>query len=166
MRRDNHRLPLLVGKFQNSPQAATTALLLLKLIQSGPPNIHQWAGIINQPPAPQIVEFKSSDVVVVSDCQAVFVASKDNLVAALFLPSAQVYIIVKNHCPHQCIIVILYCNISLLNLAIFQGKTTGQDLLDNIYKYLNLIETAYFGLRYQDNANQTVSCFIFCISSI
>ena len=76
------------------------------------------------------------------------------------------YIIVKNHCPHQCIIVILYCNISLLNLAIFQGKTTGQDLLDNIYKYLNLIETAYFGLRYQDNANQTVSCFVFCISSM
>jgi len=36
-----------------------------------------------------------------------------------------------------------------------QGKTTGQDLLDNIYKYLNLIETAYFGLRYQDNSNQT-----------
>ena len=70
------------------------------------------------------------------------------------------YIIVKNHCPHQCIIVILYCNISFLNLAIFQGKTTGQDLLDNIYKYLNLIETAYFGLRYQDNANQTVS-FVF-----
>ena len=76
------------------------------------------------------------------------------------------YIIVKNHCPLQCIIVILYCNISLLNLAIFQGKTTGQDLLDNIYKYLNLIETAYFGLRYQDNANQTVSCFVFCISSM
>ena len=39
---------------------------------------------------------------------------------------------------------------------VFQGKTTGQDLLDNIYKYLNLIETAYFGLRYQDNSNQTV----------
>ena len=35
--------------------------------------------------------------------------------------------------------------------------TTGQDLLDNIFKYLNLIETAYFGLRYQDNENQTVS---------
>ena len=47
---DNDRLPLLVGKFQNSPQAAT-ALLLLRLIQSGPPNIHQWAGIINQPRA-------------------------------------------------------------------------------------------------------------------
>ena len=38
-----------------------------------------------------------------------------------------------------------------------QDKTTGQDLLDNIFKYLNLIETAYFGLRYQDNDNQTVS---------
>ena len=35
--------------------------------------------------------------------------------------------------------------------------TTGQDLLDTIFKYLNLIETAYFGLRYQDNENQTVS---------
>ncbi|XP_023322945.1 band 4.1-like protein 4 [Eurytemora carolleeae] len=36
-----------------------------------------------------------------------------------------------------------------------QGRTSGQDLLDNIYKHLNLIETAYFGLRYQDNNNQT-----------
>ena len=36
-------------------------------------------------------------------------------------------------------------------------NTTGQDLLDNVFKYLNLIETAYFGLRYQDNENQTVS---------
>eukprot|EP00093_Oithona_nana_P001089 01089.XXX_3286_102_1 [CDS] Oithona nana genome sequencing. len=34
-------------------------------------------------------------------------------------------------------------------------KTTGQDLLDKVFKYLNLIETAYFGLRYQDNDNQT-----------
>ena len=40
-----------------------------------------------------------------------------------------------------------------------QDKTTGQDLLDNIFKYLNLIETAYFGLRYQDNDNQTVITF-------
>jgi hypothetical protein len=38
-----------------------------------------------------------------------------------------------------------------------QDRTTGQDLLDNIFKYLNLIETAYFGLRYQDSANQTVA---------
>ena len=38
-----------------------------------------------------------------------------------------------------------------------QESTTGQQLLDNIFTYLNLIETAYFGLRYQDNGNQTVS---------
>ena len=38
----------------------------------------------------------------------------------------------------------------------FQGKTTGQDLLDEIFKYINIIERAYFGLRYQDNDNQTV----------
>ncbi len=44
---------------------------------------------------------------------------------------------------------------------VFQGKTTGQDLLDNIYKYLNLLETAYFGLRYQDNSNQTVRYSLF-----
>ncbi len=44
---------------------------------------------------------------------------------------------------------------------LFQGKTTGQDLLDNIYKYLNLLETAYFGLRYQDNSNQTVIYIFF-----
>eukprot|EP00096_Caligus_rogercresseyi_P009441 TRINITY_DN3212_c0_g2_i1.p1 TRINITY_DN3212_c0_g2~~TRINITY_DN3212_c0_g2_i1.p1 ORF type:complete len:821 (+),score=153.89 TRINITY_DN3212_c0_g2_i1:54-2465(+) len=36
-----------------------------------------------------------------------------------------------------------------------QEKTTGQDLMDNVFKYLNLMETAYFGLRYQDNKNQT-----------
>ena len=43
------------------------------------------------------------------------------------------------------------------NSFLFQGRTTGQDLLDFIYKYLNLLETAYFGLRYQDNSNQTVN---------
>ena len=42
-----------------------------------------------------------------------------------------------------------------------QDKTTGQALLDNIFKYLNLIETAYFGLRYQDNDNQTVSYYLY-----
>ena len=39
------------------------------------------------------------------------------------------------------------------------NKTTGQDLLDNIFQHLNLIETAYFGLRYQDSSNQTVMTF-------
>ena len=47
-----------------------------------------------------------------------------------------------------------------------QDKTTGQDLLDNIFKYLNLIETAYFGLRYQDNDNQTVFTYKICLFSI
>ena len=46
-----------------------------------------------------------------------------------------------------------------------QDKTTGQDLLDNIFKYLNLIETAYFGLRYQDNDNQTVISTFFSLLS-
>ena len=32
---------------------------------------------------------------------------------------------------------------------------TGQDLLDIAYKYLSLIATAYFGLHYQDNVDQT-----------
>ena len=35
-------------------------------------------------------------------------------------------------------------------------RTTGQDLLDGVFAHLNLIETAYFGLRYQDSSNQTV----------
>lgn len=34
-------------------------------------------------------------------------------------------------------------------------KTTGQDLLNEVFKQLNLAETAYFGLRFQDNSNQT-----------
>ena len=34
-------------------------------------------------------------------------------------------------------------------------NTTGQDILDDIFKYLDLIETAYFGLRFQDDDNQT-----------
>ena len=34
-------------------------------------------------------------------------------------------------------------------------NTTGQDILDDIFKYLDLIETAYFGLRFQDGDNQT-----------
>ncbi len=34
-------------------------------------------------------------------------------------------------------------------------RTTGQDLLDAVFKYLNLLETAYFGLRFQDASGQT-----------
>lgn len=39
----------------------------------------------------------------------------------------------------------------------FQDDLTGQAILDVAYARLNLIETAYFGLRFLDEENQTVS---------
>ncbi|ODN03090.1 Band 4.1-like protein 4A [Orchesella cincta] len=49
----------------------------------------------------------------------------------------------------QMIIVSIY-------LCLFEQSTSaGQELLDNVFKHLNLIETAYFGLRYIDNTGQT-----------
>lgn len=47
-------------------------------------------------------------------------------------------------------------------LFLFQDDLTGQAILDVCFARLNLIETAYFGLRYLDEENQTVSC-LFCI---
>lgn len=38
-----------------------------------------------------------------------------------------------------------------------QDDLTGQAILDLCFARLNLIETAYFGLRYLDEENQTVS---------
>ena len=79
LRFGNHRLPLLGGKFQNSPQA-------LRLIQSGPPNIHQWAGIINQLRASNCGiqrRFRSRRGLRLPSC--VFVASKDHH-SAIFHP--------------------------------------------------------------------------------
>ncbi|OXA62814.1 hypothetical protein Fcan01_02506 [Folsomia candida] len=35
------------------------------------------------------------------------------------------------------------------------STSNGQELLDNTFKHLNLIETAYFGLRFIDNTGQT-----------
>ena len=43
----------------------------------------------------------------------------------------------------------------------FQDITTGQSILDVVFRYLNLIETAYFGLRYLDEEGQTVSIRVF-----
>lgn len=40
---------------------------------------------------------------------------------------------------------------------LFQDDLAGQSLLDVVFARLNLIETAYFGLRYLDEENQTVS---------
>lgn len=41
--------------------------------------------------------------------------------------------------------------------VLFQDDLTGQAILDVCFARLNLIETAYFGLRYLDEENQTVS---------
>lgn len=38
----------------------------------------------------------------------------------------------------------------------FQDDLTGQAILDVAFARLNLIETAYFGVRYMDEENQTV----------
>ncbi|KAL0279594.1 UNVERIFIED_CONTAM: hypothetical protein PYX00_001113 [Menopon gallinae] len=37
----------------------------------------------------------------------------------------------------------------------FQDNSRGQEVLDTVFTHLNLIETAYFGLRYLDGSNQT-----------
>ncbi|XP_063595551.1 band 4.1-like protein 4 isoform X3 [Penaeus indicus] len=52
-----------------------------------------------------------------------------------------------------------HCKVVLLDeqelIQEIQDTTTGQDLLDTVFKHLNLLETAYFGLRYLDPTNQT-----------
>jgi len=42
-------------------------------------------------------------------------------------------------------------------LVYFQDDLPGQALLDVVFARLNLIETSYFGIRYIDEENQTVS---------
>lgn len=46
----------------------------------------------------------------------------------------------------------------MARFSLFQDNTRGQEILDIVFRHLNLIETAYFGLRYLDASNQTVSC--------
>lgn len=41
--------------------------------------------------------------------------------------------------------------------SLLQDDLTGQAILDVAFARLNLIETAYFGLRFLDEENQTVS---------
>lgn len=50
-----------------------------------------------------------------------------------------------------------YCLIILL----LQRTTLGEELLKAVFRHLNLIETSYFGLRYIDSENQTVSAIWF-----
>jgi hypothetical protein len=39
----------------------------------------------------------------------------------------------------------------------FQDNSPGQEILDTVFRHLNLLETAYFGLRSLDASSQTVS---------
>ncbi|XP_022246371.1 LOW QUALITY PROTEIN: band 4.1-like protein 4 [Limulus polyphemus] len=52
-----------------------------------------------------------------------------------------------------------HCKIILLDetelIQEIQDTTRGQDLLDVVFKHLNLLETAYFGLRFVDSSGQT-----------
>ena len=104
----------------------------LRLIQSGPPNIHQWAGIINQLRAsncgiqrfgsllklwnsevqksPQIVKFRNRG----HRLPRRSLRGQKRSSGQCYISLTQIFIIVENHPP--CIIVILHCNISLLNL--------------------------------------------------
>lgn len=68
---------------------------------------------------------------------------------------------------HQNIIqqFILHIEASWCVFALFQDDLTGQAILDVCFARLNLIETAYFGLRYLDEENQTV-CYLYVNSSI
>ena len=42
----------------------------------------------------------------------------------------------------------------------FQDNSPGQEILDTVFRHLNLLETAYFGLRYLDASSQTVRCSV------
>ncbi|XP_012061831.1 PREDICTED: band 4.1-like protein 4A [Atta cephalotes] len=54
---------------------------------------------------------------------------------------------------------LLHCKVILLDehelLQDILSSNLGQELLDRVFKHLNLLETSYFGLRYLDHGNQT-----------
>ena len=152
LRFGNHRLPLLGGKFQNSPQA-------LRLIQSGPPNIHQWAGIINQLRASNCGiqrRFRSRRGHRLPSC--VFVASKDHH-SAIF------------H-PHK-YISLLRITLSLSYFTSKSGKSiSGQDNRARFAgQHLQVLEPDRDGLlrtqipgQCQSNGGLLpISYFVFCI---
>ena len=51
----------------------------------------------------------------------------------------------------------LFSIFTTLSPSLLQDDLPGQALLDVVFARLNLIETAYFGIRYIDQDNQTVS---------
>ncbi|XP_046399439.1 band 4.1-like protein 4 isoform X5 [Ischnura elegans] len=52
-----------------------------------------------------------------------------------------------------------HCKVVLLDeqelIQEIQDTTPGQEVLDTVFRHLNLLETAYFGLRYLDSSSQT-----------
>lgn len=50
----------------------------------------------------------------------------------------------------------VYDLLCVSNSNFLQDDLNGQAILDLCFARLNLIETAYFGLRYLDDENQTV----------
>ncbi|XP_033213026.1 band 4.1-like protein 4 isoform X2 [Belonocnema kinseyi] len=54
---------------------------------------------------------------------------------------------------------LLHCKVILLDehelVQDVLSSNLGQELLDRVFRHLNLLETAYFGLRYLDHENQT-----------
>ena len=47
------------------------------------------------------------------------------------------------------------------NYCSFQSKASGGTLFEQVCKQLNLLETDYFGLEYNDNRGATVSQFYY-----
>lgn len=66
----------------------------------------------------------------------------------------------KNWFHNEMHVILMYV---LFSISLLQSTSAGQELLDNVFKHLNLIETAYFGLRYIDSTGQTVINFRFFV---
>lgn len=47
-----------------------------------------------------------------------------------------------------------------------QREAKGQFLLDHCFKYLNLMETDFFGLRFTDQHNQKVRLFLLSLTRL
>ena len=60
----------------------------------------------------------------------------------------------------NCVVVKASLNTYEMPCYYFQDNSPGQEILDTVFRHLNLLETAYFGLRYLDASSQTVRCSV------
>jgi len=60
----------------------------------------------------------------------------------------------------DCVVEKASLNIYEVSCCYFQDNSPGQEILDTVFRHLNLLETAYFGLRYLDSSSQTVRCSV------